>query len=100
MVAYFVLQQSDIGLKMKLQDDEDNDAVPYYFVRDETFPHTRYFMRPYPQRKINITITQKESLTTEGGKKIECVFGMMVEKFQVLNSPISCRDPEKVNDIR
>lgn len=83
----------------KLPDDESNNEFPYYFVGDEAFPLLRYLIRPYPQRTLDNIKRIFNYRLSRGRKNIECAFGMMAEKFQVLNSPIRCRDPEKVNNI-
>nr|CAI5858546.1 unnamed protein product [Callosobruchus analis] len=78
--------QLDIPPPSKLPlDDYDDCRFPYYFVGDEAFPLSGYLMRPYSKRS--------------GRKTIECTFGMMTEKFQVLSTAIRVRDENAVNNI-
>lgn len=77
----------------------DDKEFPYYFVGDEAFPLLRYLMRPYPKRTLNNTKRVFNYRLSRGRKTIECAFGMMAEKFAVLDRPIRCRDPQKVTNI-
>lgn len=83
----------------RLPDDENDIDFPYYFVGDEAFPLSRYLFRPYPQRGLDNTKRIFNYRLSRGRKTVECAFGMMAEKFQVLNTPIRCRNPETVNNI-
>lgn len=89
----------NIPLPSRLPDDENQYDFPYYFVGDEAFPLSRYLMRPYPQRTLDNVKRIFNYRLSRGRKTVECAFGMMAEKFQVLNSAIRCRTTERVNDI-
>jgi hypothetical protein len=65
----------------------------------EAFPLTRYLLRPYPKRTLDNVKRIFNYRLSRGRKTIVCAFGMASEKFQVLNGPILCRNPETVNDI-
>lgn len=56
-------------------------------------------MRPNPQR----TLTNKKRIfnyrLSRGRKTVECSFGMMSQKFQVLMSPIRCTNETTINSI-
>lgn len=56
-------------------------------------------MRPYPRRILDNVKRVFNYRISRGRKTIECTFGMMTEKFQVLSTPLRCRDVDKVNDI-
>jgi hypothetical protein len=75
------------------------NPFPYYFAGDEAFPLTRYLLRPYPKRTLDNVKRIFNYKLSRGRKTIECAFGMASEKFQVLNGPILCRNPETVNAI-
>jgi hypothetical protein len=73
--------------------------ITTYFAGDEAFPLTRYLLRPYPERTLDNVKRIFNYRLSRGRKTIECAFGMASEKFQVLNGPILCRNPETVSDI-
>lgn len=89
----------DIPSLARLPNDENECLFPFYFVGDEAFPLTSYLMRPYSKRILDNIKRIFNYRLSRGRKTIECTFGMMSEKFQVLNSPIHCRNPKKINDI-
>lgn len=89
----------DIPPPSPLTYDENRSLFPYYFVGDEAFPLSRYLMRPYAKKSLDNLKRIFNYRLSRGRKTIECSFGMAAEKFPVLNGPIRCRDPEKVNDI-
>lgn len=82
----------------KLPHDTNNS--PYYFVADQAFPLSKYIIRPYPRRTLNDIKRVLNYRLSRGRKTIEeCTFGTMTEKYQVLNTPIHCRDVDKINNI-
>lgn len=80
-------------------DDYDDCLFPYYFVGDEAFPLSRYLLRPYSKRILDNTKRIFNYRLSRGRKTIECTFGMMKEKFQVLQTAIRCRDEDTINGI-
>jgi hypothetical protein len=68
-------------------------------VADEAFPLSHYLMRPYPKKILDNLKRIFNYRLSQGRKMIECTFGMAAGKFSVLNGPIRCRNPEKVNHI-
>lgn len=72
---------------------------PFYFVADEAFPLQRNLMRPYPQRSLTNTKRVFNYRLSRGRRTIECAFGMMVQKFQVLKSAIQCKSEHKIIHI-
>nr|CAI5821489.1 unnamed protein product [Callosobruchus analis] len=75
-----------------LPNDEDTGNIfPYYFVGDNAFPLKKYLMRPYSVRNMDNVKRIFNYRLGRGRKTIECVFGMMSQKFQVLLKPITCR---------
>lgn len=92
--------QLDIPPPSKLPlDDYDDCLFPYYFVGDEAFSLSRYLMRPYSKRILDNTKRIFNYRLSRGRKTIECTFGMMTEKFQVLSTAIRCRDNDTINNI-
>lgn len=89
----------DIPSPSRLPNDTNESLFPFYLVGDEAFPLSTYLMRPYSKRILDNTKRIFNYRLSRGRKTIECAFGMMCEKFQVLNSPIRCRDVEKINGI-
>lgn len=86
-------------LSSKLPSDASNNQFPYYFAGDEAFPLLRYLMRPYPQRTLDNVKRIFNYRLSRGRRIIECSFGMMAEKFQVLDTAIKCHSPEKIIKI-
>lgn len=89
----------DILSPSRLPNDINESLCPFYLVGDEALPLSTYLMRPYSKRILDNTKRIFNYRLSRGRKTIECAFGMMCEKFQVLNSPILCRDVEKINGI-
>lgn len=89
----------NIPLPSKLPNDQSNYEFPYYFIGDEAFPLLSYLMRPYPQRTLNDLRRVFNYRLSRGRNTIECAFGMMAEKFQVLSTAIRCHTIEKVTNI-
>ncbi|KAG8232221.1 hypothetical protein J437_LFUL011965 [Ladona fulva] len=56
-------------------------------------------MRPYPQRNLNNKKRIFNYRLSRGRKNIECTFGMLTQKFQVLLTPIRCRKYENIISI-
>lgn len=60
---------------------------------------SRYLLRPYSKRVLDNIKRIFNYRLSRGRKTIECTFGMMTEKFQVLSTAIRCRDENRINDI-
>lgn len=56
-------------------------------------------MRPYSQRTLDNVKRIFNYRLSRGRKTVECGFGMMSEKFQVLNSPTRAHISNRVTDI-
>jgi len=91
--------QLEIPPPSKLPHDTNNCNFPYYFVADEAFPLSKCLKRPYPRRTLDNIKRVFNYRLSRGRKTIECTFGMMTEKFQVLGTAIRCRNVDKVNNI-
>lgn len=89
----------DIPPPSPLTYNENYSPFPYYFVADEAFPLSRYLMRPYSQRVLDNTRRICNYRISRARKTIECTFGMVCEKFAVLNGPVRIREPENVNFV-
>lgn len=88
-----------IPVGSQLPHDISGNEFPYYFVADNAFPQKRNIMRPYPERNINNTKRIYNYRLSRGRKSIECVFGMITQKFQVLMTPIRCKNYDTVTSI-
>lgn len=90
---------NNIPTACQLPHDDSGNEFPYYFVADNAFPLRRNLMRPYPEKKI----TNKKRIfnyrLSRGRKTIECTFGMMTQKFQILLTPIRCRKYDTIISI-
>lgn len=92
-----------VGLNMPISSalphDDTQQQVPYFFVADNAFPLKRNIMRPYPMTGINNIKRIYNYRMSRARKTIECTFGMMTQKFQVLLTPIRCTNYTTVNNI-
>lgn len=79
--------------------DETGNKFPYYFVGDNAFPLRNNLMRPYAVRGLDNVKRMFNYRLSRGRKSIECVFGMLSQKFQVLLKPITCRKYETIISI-
>lgn len=95
------LQQGllDLPEPKPLPRDETGQNFPHYFVADEAFPLQKYLMRPYPKRRLNNKNRIFNYRLSRGRKSVECSFGMMTQKFQVLLTAIRCKTVKSVNRI-
>lgn len=82
-----------------LPHDENQQKLPYYLVGDNAFPLKRFLMRPYPQNTLDNKKRIFNYRLSRGRKTIECSFGMMTQKFQVLLTPIRCKEVTTIVDI-
>lgn len=82
-----------------LPHDDSGSTFPYYFVADNAFPLKRNILRPYPLRNICNKKRIFNYRLSRGRKNIECAFGMMTQKFQVLMTPIRCKNYDTINNI-
>lgn len=74
-----------------LPNDATGNRFPYYFVGDNAFPLRRNLLRPYSVRNLDNVKRIYNYRLSRGRKSIECTFGMLTQKFQVLLKAISCR---------
>ncbi|KAF0685529.1 protein ALP1-like, partial [Aphis craccivora] len=79
--------------------DENYSSFPYYFVVDEAFPLSRYLMILYPRSVLANVKRIYNYRISRARKTIECTFGMVCEKFAVLNGHIRIREPVNVNFV-
>lgn len=71
----------------------------YYFVANKAFPLTSYVLWPYPQRTLDNVKRIYNNRLGRVRKTVEYAFGMIAEKFKVLNGAIRCRTTERVAHI-
>lgn len=73
-----------------LPGEELGRSFPYYFAADEGFPLSVNIIRPYNQRNLTNIRRIFNYRLSRGRKIVECAFGMLVSKFRVFETPISC----------
>lgn len=81
-------------------EEEFGRSFPYYFAADEGFPLCTYIMRPYNVRSLNNNRRIFNYRLSRGRKIIECAFGMLVSKFRVFETPISCSVEKAVKIVK
>lgn len=74
-----------------LPNDATGNRFPYFFVGDNAFPLRRNLLRPYSVRNLDNVKRIYNYRLSRGRKSIECTFGMLTQKFQILLKAISCR---------
>lgn len=81
-----------------LKYNQNGSRFPYYFVGDEAFPLLEYLMRPCSKRILDNVKKIFSYRLNQGGKMLECAFGMPAKKFAVVNRLLRCRDSKKFNE--
>ncbi|CAH2001305.1 unnamed protein product [Acanthoscelides obtectus] len=79
-------------------EEQFGQPFQYYFAADEGFPLSINIMRPYNGRALNNNRRIFNYRLSRGRKIVECAFGMLVSKFRVFETPISC-SVQKVDKI-
>lgn len=95
------LQRGNLDLPepRALPQDNTGSRFPFYFVADEAFALKKNLMRPYPKRRLNDTTRIFNYRLSRGRKSVECAFGMMSQKFQILLNAITCQRMSSVINI-
>lgn len=77
----------------------DGENLRFVFVADDAFPLTKDILKPFnyrvaekPRRIFNYRLSRARRM-------VESVFGILVERFQVLQKPITFITLEKVNTV-
>lgn len=72
----------------------DNEAIPYFFVRDEAFPLTTYMMRPYPRKSKNLNYEEKifNYRLSRARRTIENAFGILSNRWRIYKRPIKLKE--------
>lgn len=89
----------DLPEPQALPFDEKEMKFPFYFVADEAFPLQKYLMRPFPKRTLNNRKRVYNYRLSRARRSVECSFGMMTNKFQVLLNAIVCKNEKSINSI-
>ncbi|KAA0721497.1 hypothetical protein E1301_Tti020112 [Triplophysa tibetana] len=77
---------------------ETNQAIPYVFVGDPTYPLRCDLMRPYPQKDMDHGRRVFNYRVSRARSMVENAFGILANRFRVFRSNI-CLEPEKVVKI-
>lgn len=83
-----------------LPGEEFGPSFPYYFVADEGFPLRANIMRPFNQRNLTNIRRIFNYRLSRGRKIVECAFGMLVSKFRVFETPISCSVTKAIRIVK
>lgn len=93
------LLRGNLGLPQPTPLPGETREIPFYFVADEAFSLHKNVMKPYSRKQLD---SDKKKIfngrLTRGRKSVECSFGMLTSKFQVLSTLIRC-DPARVDVI-
>ena len=93
------LQRGHLGLPIPTALPGETRKIPYFFVADEAFLLSKNLMKPFSRKQLNSD--QRKNFNgrlTRGRKSVECAFGMLTSKFEVLSTLIRC-DPARVDSI-
>lgn len=86
-----ISKEIDLPEASALPGEPDSATFPYYFVGDEAFPLMENLMRPYPRRQLTNEKRIYNYRLSRARRSVECAFGMLVSKFRVLETSISCK---------
>lgn len=81
-------------------EEEFGRSFLYYFAADEGFPLSTNIMRPYNSRSLNNNRRIFNYRLSRGRKIVECTFGMLVSKFRIFETPISCSVEKAVKIVK
>lgn len=76
-----------------------SNAMPLFFIGDEAFPMSKNMLRPFPRRSLTPERRIFNYRLSRARRIVECAFGMLVAKWNVLGGSIICRDLEKIDSI-
>lgn len=85
--------------KMQLPDDKNKTPFPFYFIGDEAFPLKHNLLTPYKQRGLNNIRRIYNYRLSRARRVVECAFGMMSQKFQILKSCIVSPNRTNIQNI-
>lgn len=75
-----------------------NTIIPYHFVADDAFALSERIMKPYPNRGLSSEKLNFNSRLSRARRVSENAFGILVDRFRVLLSPINL-SPTKLDTI-
>jgi hypothetical protein len=67
--------------------------LPYFFVRDEAFPLSKYLMGPYPKKTVTGKYENKllNYRLSRARQHVECTFGILASRFRILRKPFEIK---------
>jgi hypothetical protein len=98
--CWLELNALDILPPTPLPSTSNDEAFPFYFVADETFPLKPHIMRPSPRRTLNNRRRTFNYRLSQGRKSVEFAFRMMTSKFCVFETAICCKEDSANSVIR
>jgi len=84
--------------KPKCLPNTDESPQPYVFVADEAFALHKNLLRPYPGRGLTNTRRILNYRISRARRTVECVFGVLSNKWRVLHTPLLV-EPDFADDI-
>ncbi|XP_046685699.1 putative nuclease HARBI1 [Homalodisca vitripennis] len=90
---------TDKSLNLPEEGIVDGEALPYVFIADDAFPLTEVIMKPFSYRVANKPRKVYNYRLSRARRMVESVFGILAERFQVLQKPITFIDLKKVNSV-
>ena len=93
------LRNNNLNLPEPTSLPGDNQKIPYFFIGDEVFPLSKNLMRPFSRTELSNNEQRIfNSRFSRARKSVECSFGILAIKFDILNTLIRC-NPSKVDTI-
>lgn len=87
-----------VGIPPDVMLPGSNKILPYVFVADDAFAQQRHLLKPFPHQHQNPSQRIFSYRLSRARRTVENAFGMLANRFQVLQKPISL-PPEKVETL-
>lgn len=90
-VFYHRLLNNDLDIPSNNPIKENGQPMPFIFVGDEAFSLSEHMMRPYAGRNLNNVKTNFNYRLSRARRYIECTFGILASKWQILHRPLNVK---------
>ncbi|CAF4890047.1 unnamed protein product [Pieris macdunnoughi] len=90
-VFYHRLLNNDLDIPSNNPIKENGQSMPFVLVGDEAFSLSEHMMRPYAGRNLNNVKTNFNYRLSRARRYIECTFGILANKWQILHRPLNVK---------
>lgn len=85
-----IFEQGNLNLPEPSPLPGEEMNFPFYFVGDEAYSLSKNFMKPYARNQLTNERRILNNRLSRGRTSVECAFGMLVAKFELLDRPNKC----------